>query len=173
MLGLHAFSNTNMLKRIYVSLISFSWKTKTVKSSFFCCWVRGLLGILAVKVPYFQETLAKTFSTSEICFKLKIKTSKRCHWRRAGAFLFANTEQISLIVLKFWLLNLIKKFSYPNVNKTKTNDVTSVYLSLRMVPNCKKKNPILFAFLALEFSLFINKFLKKLHLSFLLGHLIS
>ena len=50
----------------------------------------------------------------------------------------ANIEQISPIVLKFWLLNLIKKCLDGNVSKTKTNYVTSVYLSLRMVPNCKK-----------------------------------
>ena len=77
-------------------------------------------------------------TTYEICSKLTIETSERCHWRRAGVFI-ANTEQISLIVLKFWLLNLIKKFSDGNVNKTKTNYVTSVYLSLRMILNCKKK----------------------------------
>ena len=49
-----------------------------------------------------------------------------------------HTEQISCIVLKFWLLNLIKKFSNGINNKTKTNYVTSVYLSLRKVFNCKK-----------------------------------
>ena len=78
-------------------------------------------------------------TTCEICSKLTIKTSERCHWRRAGVFI-GNTVQISLIVLKFWLLNLIKKFSDGNVNKTKTNYVTSVYLSLRMILNCKKKS---------------------------------
>ena len=75
--------------------------------------------------------------TCEICSKLTIKTPEICHWRWAGAFI-ANTEQISLIIIKFWLLNLIKKFSDGNVNQSKTNYVTSVYLSLRMVLNCKK-----------------------------------
>ena len=50
-------------------------------------------------------------TTCEICSKLTIKTSERCHWRRRAGVFIANTEQISLIVLKFWLLNLIKKFS--------------------------------------------------------------
>ena len=49
-----------------------------------------------------------------------------------------HTEQISCIVLKFWLLNLIKKFSNGINKKTETNYVTSVYLSLRKVFNCKK-----------------------------------
>ena len=40
---------------------------------------------------------------------------------------------------------MIKKFSDGNVNKTKTNYVTSVYLSLRMILNSKKNfDPFLF-----------------------------
>ena len=88
-------------------------------------------------VPVHVPLHTNISTACEICSKLTIRASESCHWRRAGIFI-ANTEQISLIVLKFWLLNLIKKFSDGNVNKTKTNYVTSVYLSLRMVLNCKK-----------------------------------
>ena len=73
-------------------------------------------------------------------FKVNNKGTREMSLTSCWCFI-ANIEQISPIVLKFWLLNLIKKCLDGNVSKTKTNYVTSVYLSLRMVPNCKKNFP--------------------------------
>ena len=121
------FSTVSFFKD-FAKLLEHIFRTPLSRSSY--------LPDMCLGMCLFIQTLAQNVKSVQ---KLTIKTSERCHWRRAGVFI-GNTVQISLIVLKFWLLNLIKKFSDGNVNKTKTNYVTSVYLSLRMILNSKKNS---------------------------------
>ena len=55
----------------------------------------------------FKFNSRNTTARCEICSKLTIKTSERCHWRRFGFFI-VNSEHISRLGLVFLLLKLSK-----------------------------------------------------------------
>ena len=86
----------------------FCKKLKSVKSSFFCCWVRVLLGSFAAKVSYFQQKkIVKIFSIILLFILIYFCNIKKfCNNSRNSGLREINSKQ-NAIVLTFTIWNII------------------------------------------------------------------
>ena len=67
--------------------------------------ILSLRGLFPAGIHLLKINNRNTRTRCEICSKLTIKTSERCHWHRSGVFI-ANFDYISRLALVFTMLTL-------------------------------------------------------------------
>ena len=91
----------------------FCKKLKSVKSSFLCCWERGLFGSFAAKVSYFQKNkIMEIFSIILLFILIYFYNIKKfCKHSRKSGFREIYSKQ-NAIVLTFAIWNIILVLLY-------------------------------------------------------------